>query len=497
MSGRTRLAVTAIAAAALLGLTLRGAPLAESCSSEPISYDEGVYVSSGMLLSEGALPYRDFVFVHPPGAALLLAPLGLLDGTTAVCAGRIVSVAAGVLAIALVGLVALKAFGPSGGAAAAAACALFPVGLREHRVLLEPGLTLLSVSSLAALAYAARAGPRRLLAPAAGALGAVALSYKLWAFAPIAAVLLAESLAGTWKTRPYLAALAATSAVLWLPFLVLTGTDLVEQVVTFQLERPADGLGERDARLRELIGDYRSLGGFVLSQQAPFTVVAAIGAALAVGRRLHGVAGAATLWTLGAGAAFLVSGSFYGHYVAFLAAPVALLAGAAVSAATSRLRPAVVALASVALLGGVGASLLEGRELGPRPDQRETTELRALFRSHVPPAAPVFSFEPGWLLAGRGAPPREVVDTYAAMLLDRVARGSARTAAAAFASQPYSTPMFERLRRHDYLLLGSRGRRQLTAAQLSWVSGAYDRVAVTGSEVDLWARRGARGQPSR
>ena len=40
----------------------------------PVDYDEGVYFSASALLFRGELPYRDFVFVHPPGALLLWAP---------------------------------------------------------------------------------------------------------------------------------------------------------------------------------------------------------------------------------------------------------------------------------------------------------------------------------------------------------------------------------------------------------------------------------------
>ena len=37
----------------------------------PMDYDEGVYSSAAPLLLRGDLPYRDFIFVHPPGSLLL------------------------------------------------------------------------------------------------------------------------------------------------------------------------------------------------------------------------------------------------------------------------------------------------------------------------------------------------------------------------------------------------------------------------------------------
>src|SRR5262245_8156276 len=41
-------------------------------------YDDGVYFSAAQHLIAGVLPYRDFVFVHPPGVILLLAPFAAL-----------------------------------------------------------------------------------------------------------------------------------------------------------------------------------------------------------------------------------------------------------------------------------------------------------------------------------------------------------------------------------------------------------------------------------
>src|SRR5438128_6565592 len=59
--------VVAIAAIALGGWALRVAPLLKAgAMGYPIDYDEGVYFSASALLFKGILPYRDFVFVHPP-----------------------------------------------------------------------------------------------------------------------------------------------------------------------------------------------------------------------------------------------------------------------------------------------------------------------------------------------------------------------------------------------------------------------------------------------
>ncbi len=41
-------------------------------------YDDGVYFGSAIRLVNGALPYRDFVLVHPPGFELLASPVALV-----------------------------------------------------------------------------------------------------------------------------------------------------------------------------------------------------------------------------------------------------------------------------------------------------------------------------------------------------------------------------------------------------------------------------------
>src|SRR4051812_35425466 len=43
----------------------------------PIDYDEGVYFSASSLFFQGHWPYRDFVFVHPPGSVWLWGPAAL------------------------------------------------------------------------------------------------------------------------------------------------------------------------------------------------------------------------------------------------------------------------------------------------------------------------------------------------------------------------------------------------------------------------------------
>ncbi|HEX3390208.1 MAG TPA: hypothetical protein VHT94_14325 [Streptosporangiaceae bacterium] len=109
-------------------------------------YDDGPYFGSALRLVHGALPYRDFIIVQPPGITLLMSPAALLAQVTStawgMAAGRILTVAASSAGIVLVGLLA-RHRGPLAVALSCGVLAIFPGSLvAAHTVLLEPWLTL-------------------------------------------------------------------------------------------------------------------------------------------------------------------------------------------------------------------------------------------------------------------------------------------------------------------------------------------------------------------
>jgi hypothetical protein len=115
-----------------------------------VNYDEGVYLTGSALLGRGFLPYRDFVFVHPPALLLFLLPLTALahvDPATLLIWGRFLAVGLGALNTLLVGTVALRAFGPLAGVAAALLYATHPETVHEERgPFLEPVLNALCLA---------------------------------------------------------------------------------------------------------------------------------------------------------------------------------------------------------------------------------------------------------------------------------------------------------------------------------------------------------------
>jgi alpha-1,2-mannosyltransferase len=54
-------------------------------------YDEGTDFGSAIRLVHGALPYRDFIMVHPPGITLLMFPVALATRVMGTDAGMAVA----------------------------------------------------------------------------------------------------------------------------------------------------------------------------------------------------------------------------------------------------------------------------------------------------------------------------------------------------------------------------------------------------------------------
>ena len=45
-------------------------------------YDDGVYLGAALRMTEGAVPYKDFAFVQPPGILLLMTPVAVVAKLT-------------------------------------------------------------------------------------------------------------------------------------------------------------------------------------------------------------------------------------------------------------------------------------------------------------------------------------------------------------------------------------------------------------------------------
>jgi Glycosyltransferase family 87 len=470
----------------------------------PVDYDEGVYFTASALLFQGLLPYRDFMFVHPPGSLLLWSPAAALasgwDAATCFVLARWLAAGVGALNVFLVGRLALRAWGPVAGVVAALVYATYP-----ELVLVERGPFLEPVLNLACLAMAnvwldspgdGRASRGWLWA---GALCGLAISVKVLGGIWLAAALLSRSPRSAWRSQLGLA-LAAGATVLLLvgPFVAAAPSRFLQDVFLFQSLRPGDGESDRLVRLHDMLHERRWVGvGLALLG----LWVASVRAFRSSGpsrpaERFFAVAYALTV------AAFLASPSYWSQYNAHLAASEAVLAGLGAAALHGWL-----SARGRTWARAVPVPLAPARHLreGLRARAPDLPALGRYLRDSVPADAPVCAFEPAWGLTGGRLPPRLpgvplVVDSYALMLQDALDSGerfaSTHAAFSASASQRDILPVLERCR---YVVLGWRGAWQLSGESQRWFRARFVRrfPAEGQGGPDVWERRdaGARAAP--
>ncbi len=486
----------ALATAALVAFVVRALPLARFGAWEvPVDYDEGVYFSAAALLWKGVLPYRDFVFVHPPGLLYWLSTSAAwvegLGPAAAFALSRWLAAALGALNTFLVGRLVARETERWAGVLAAALYAGYPeaVGV-ERGPFLEPVLN--AAVLLMAWRWLGAPSVRRDLV--AGALAAFACAVKVWGGIWVLAALVAtERPPGRARLR-FLVAASAVGLALLLPLASRSLGAFVEQTLWFHAVRPPDGSdwsgwAERLQRLAAIWG-----GGHRVT---PLLAVLGLGV-LAVdpsarARRGARLIGAAYLLTL---VAFMASSTYWSQYNAHLAASECALAGLAAAWLWRRL-PArtpvavAVALAAVAVLPQLRRSVLAARARAP-----EQVRLGQTIRHGVPPDDCVFALEPAYALAGDRLPPhrpagRASVDTYASMLI-AAAEGGARYphAAQAFSTERAQGPAMALLAQCRFAVLGWRERFQLSEATRAWFHGAFEVAAPPSGGPALYRRRG-------
>lgn len=114
----------------MVACALRNAPALHAGNLMGVlEYDDGVHYAAGLALLHGQLPYRDFVLLHPPAIALLMAPfagLGQLIGQpTALALARLGMLAVGLTNVVLLARL-LRGAAPVAGLVAAGVYAAYP-----------------------------------------------------------------------------------------------------------------------------------------------------------------------------------------------------------------------------------------------------------------------------------------------------------------------------------------------------------------------------------
>jgi Glycosyltransferase family 87 len=311
-------------------------------------YDDGSYLGSAIRLVHGQLPYRDFVFVQPPGITLLMAPVALVAKVTGtawgLALGRILTVLAGTAGVAATGLL-VRHRGSLAVLFAGGICAVHPESVASaHTVLVEPWLVLFClIGALAAFDGDRLADGRRIVG--AGVAFGFAGVIESWAIVPVV-VILVLSAARPRRAVAFALAVAAGFGIPTLPFAALAPRGFYQSVVVAQI-----GGRLNATRIYSLYRVRLMTGLSDILHPANFVVIGAT--ALIIGLVL---AGATVPWRLTrqpppaldcfAAAAgglmaviFLWPPQFHYHFVGFLVPFLALSVALAVSRLLTVLRP--------------------------------------------------------------------------------------------------------------------------------------------------------------
>jgi alpha-1,2-mannosyltransferase len=256
--------ILVIAAATAVGLALRLWQLSRPGYLFGVTeYDDGPYFGSAVRLVDGALPYRDFILVQPPGITLLMVPAALagkVAGTAwGMAAGRILTALASTAGITLAGLLARH----RGALAALVACgvlAVYPDSVAAaHTVLVEPWLVLGCLAGGLAVFDGDRITASTMRLAWGGAAFGAAGAVESWAILPVL-VLLGLALTGPARTGMrragvFAGGVAAGFAALVLPFAALAPGRCYDSLIVAQVG-PRAGVSRVPvlARLQEMAG---------------------------------------------------------------------------------------------------------------------------------------------------------------------------------------------------------------------------------------------------
>jgi hypothetical protein len=296
-------------------------------------YDDGADFGSAVRLVHGALPYRDFVMVQPPGITLLMFPVALATKTmgtdVGMAAARVTTALASAAAVPVGGLLTRH----RGLLATLLTCGvltIFPDSILAARtVLLEPWLVLFCLLGAVVLfdGDQVASGAGRLLP--GGALFGFAGAVKVWAILPVLVILVLTAHRPR-QASAYAAGVTLGFCVPVLPFALSAPRAFYRGVIVAQLVRTDIARIPQGYRLQQMLGlaclPQPATAALVVAGIAVVLVIAAV---TMLGSRLaHSPPPALDRFATGSCvlvvAAFLWPVDFYYHYAAFLAPFLAL-----------------------------------------------------------------------------------------------------------------------------------------------------------------------------
>jgi alpha-1,2-mannosyltransferase len=354
----------------VLGLLVRTAPWwAPDTFLGVMEYDDGVYYSAAKLLMHGLVPYRDVTIVHPPVLTLVLLPFAALGqlfgdpvGLASARVGMQLVAAANIVLVHRLAL-HLPVRAERRQQAALLAAGLYAVMpnavIAEQTILLEPLVNLACLAGVYLLVR--RPTPSGRAAFVCGVLLVAGIGVKIFAGAYVLAVLAWLVTGRRWRLLPpFAGGLAAGAAVLLGPFVALAPTSIWHDVVVTQLSRPTNtGVVHGLSRATNMLG----LGWVPTALGLVVVVVLLV---CGVGALRREPSGPVTVWlvlTAVSGAAILWAPTYFLHYGAFLAPPVALMvsqvaASRSAGAWEGRMRVGAAAVTAIAFCIGTGWGLV-------------------------------------------------------------------------------------------------------------------------------------------
>ncbi len=263
-----RIALSAIAITALLARLFavsRGGGF-----KSVFGYDDGVYMGAATGFSHGLIPYRDFLFVHPPGILFILSPIGYLarfiGDSNAFVLGRIFCIAVGIATTILVTKIGFRA-GNWAGIFAGFTYALWLPVVREERTTL---LEVFCVLFLAlAIYFITKDEIRNRDVVIAGVSLGLATGVKLWMAVPVIVISLWLLFRRRYKSGIVLGGTAfAVFSIICAPFLILSHGKMWDLVWKAQISRA----GRHESKLPRLAQIFNIPKKFAPIVENPFTL---------------------------------------------------------------------------------------------------------------------------------------------------------------------------------------------------------------------------------
>jgi hypothetical protein len=349
-------------------------------------YDDGVYLGAALRMTEGAMPYKDFAFVQPPGILLLMTPVALIAKLTttvkALALARVVTALASAACVPLAGNL-VRYRGTVVTLVTCGVLAIYPDDVTTaHTLMLEPWMNLfclLAINAAFRRGHLARPGRLAWAGLALGYAGAI----KFWAIAPAAVLLVlcvVDSQDRGRRLRAYVPALAAGFVVPVVVFFASAPMTFLRSTIFDQAARTGTAVpvAVRLANLTGVIDILNTKGKVLLTGGAhsmfaggasasistssqvgwlPIAATIALAALIAVGytwqsRRLSQLEWLSLATAILATGAVVGYSAFFYHYADFPAPWLALTLGGAagVLAGHPALRTIVIRVVAVAIV---------------------------------------------------------------------------------------------------------------------------------------------------